>query len=168
MQPVSEWTRPGARAPAHIGHGHEEEPLRGYLIVTALFATATAIGLLQLRKRRGKISRPDALDVLVLSGGTLRLSRLVSRDKVMSPVRAPFTDVEQDGPDGEAHEHARGSGAVRAIGELLTCPQCTAMWASAVLFMTYSWAPDIGRSLGLILTSAAISDLGNRAFAKLG
>jgi hypothetical protein len=149
-----------------IGRGHEEEPLRGYLAVTALFVAATTIGLVGLRRSRGKIPTPDLLDLFVLGAGTLRLSRLVSRDKVMSPVRAPFTEIERDKANGEARERARGSGAVRAIGELLTCPRCTAMWASGALCLTYFWAPDLGRSVGVILASAAVSDVANRAFAK--
>jgi hypothetical protein len=169
MQTITELRRPSAAATTlPIGRGHEDEPLRGYLTVTALFLTATTFGLARLRRSRGKIPRANALDLFVLSTATSRLSRLVSRDKVMSPVRAPFTEVERDKPGGEVRERPRGSGAVRAVGELLTCPRCTAMWASSALCMTYFWAPDVGRSIGLILSSAAVSDLTNRAFAKLG
>lgn len=159
-----------SQAPRRLSpeRGREKEPMGGYLVASALFAAATTFGLFQLRRRRGTIPKPDALDVFVLAVGTLRLSRLVSRDKVMSPVRAPFTEVERDSSNGTLRERARGSGAVRTIGELLTCPRCTAMWAAGALCMTYFWAPDIGRSVGVVLSSAAVSDFANRAFVKLG
>lgn len=149
-----------------VGRGHENQPLRGYLTVAGVFASAAVLGLGLLKASGRRLPVPKAIDVFLLGIGTMRLSRLIARDKVMSPVRAPFTDVEQDG--AETKERPRGSGITRAVGELVTCPRCTAMWASGMLCMTYCWTPDVARAVSLTLSSAAISDVANRAFAKLG
>jgi hypothetical protein len=106
------------------------------------------------------------LDLALLSLGTARLSRLITRDKVMRPLRAPFT-VTQAEPSGEVHEHAEGSGWTRAIGELITCPRCTALWAASGLTVAYYATANVGRFATLVLSSALISDFTNRTLAML-
>lgn len=158
-------SRPSSALP--IGAGHEREPLGSYLAAAALFAGSVGTTLTLLR-RAGRVPPiPTLRDVFLLSAATLRLSRLIARDRVMSPLRAPFTEVDVT-PEGALQEHPRGTGPTRAIGELVTCPRCTAMWASGALCVSYSWAPNTTRTISLILATSAISDFANRLFAKLG
>lgn len=150
-----------------IGTGHEDEPLVSYLVAAAMFAGLVGSSLMLLLRAGRKPPVPDLRDLFLLSAATLRLSRLIARDRVMSPLRAPFTEIEVS-PGGTLQEHPRGTGPTRAIGELVTCPRCTAMWASGALCMSYCWAPHTTRTVSLILASSALSDLANRLFAKLG
>lgn len=150
-----------------LGAGHEEEPLGTYLAASALFVGLTSACLTALYRTGRKAPIPDTRDIFLLSGATLRISRLIARDRVMSPIRAPFTEVAQE-PNGEIHERPRGTGTVRALGELVTCPRCTAMWAAGVLCMSYVWAPNAVRPVSLLLTCSVLSDIANRMIAKLG
>ena len=65
---------------------------------------------------------------------THKASRLIAKDRVTAPLRAPFTEFDQEGGPGEVEESPRGAGMRRAIGELLVCPFCLAQWiATAAL-----------------------------------
>ena len=150
-----------------LGQGHEEEPLAHYvqLIGTYLLLSAGAFALLQ-RAGRPLPSRIPLRDAALVGLATNRLSRLITRDKVTRAVRAPFTDVEQD-PSGAAHEEPRGEGITRAVGELLTCPRCAAMWASLALTIGYFVSPRVTRGASFLLGAAAISDLIHTCYARV-
>lgn len=53
-----------------------------------------------------------------------KAARMVTKDRVTSAVRAPFTRFEHDAGPGEVSESARGRGLQRAIGE--TSPSAAA------------------------------------------
>ncbi|WP_159397642.1 DUF1360 domain-containing protein [Sorangium cellulosum] len=150
-----------------VGHGHEEEPLAHYvrLMGTYLLLSAGSFVLLE-RAGRPLPSRIPLRDVALLGLATNRLSRLITRDKVTRAVRAPFTDVEPDA-SGETHETPRGDGMTRAIGELLTCPRCAAMWASLALTLGYFVSPRVTRAASSLLGAAAISDFVNTGYARV-
>ncbi|WP_437731197.1 DUF1360 domain-containing protein [Sorangium sp. So ce1335] len=152
---------------ALLGQGHDEEPLAHYvkLMGTYLFLSAGTFALLE-RAGRPLPSRIPLRDAALLGLATNRLSRLITRDKVTRAVRAPFTDVEQD-PAGQTHEEPRGEGMTRAIGELLTCPRCAAMWASLGLTIGYLVSPRVTRGASFLLGSAAISDFINTCYARV-
>jgi uncharacterized protein DUF1360 len=142
------------------------EPIAGYVALASTFLGLTCAGMIWLRRTKLLLPRPTALDVALMGLATARLSRLITRDKVMRPLRAPFT-VAEHGPPGEAKERARGSGLIRAAGELITCPRCTAMWVAGGLSLTYFASPRVGRFVGVLLSSSLISDYTNRKFALL-
>ena len=142
------------------------EPIQAYLTLVGVFVGASSLALVWLRRRRRRLPRARVLDLALLSLGTARLSRLITRDKVMRPLRAPFT-VTQAEPSGEVHERARGSGWTRAAGELITCPRCTALWAASGLTVAYYATAYVGRFATLVLSSALISDFTNRTLAML-
>ncbi|WP_438023322.1 DUF1360 domain-containing protein [Sorangium sp. So ce233] len=149
-----------------LGQGHDEEPRAHYakLISTYLFLSAGAFALME---RTGRLpSRIPLRDAALLGLATNRLSRLITRDKVARAVRAPFTDVEQD-PAGGTHEEPRGEGMTRAVGELLTCPRCAAMWASLALTIGYFVSPRVTRGASFLLGAAAISDFVNTCYAHV-
>ena len=62
-----------------------------------------------------------------------------------SPLRAPFTRFE--GPQGNAElaEEVRGSGARKAVGELVTCPFCLGPWVATALTAGLTFAPGVAR-----------------------
>jgi Protein of unknown function (DUF1360) len=63
-------------------------------------------------------------DLLLLGIGTHKLSRIIAKDRVTAPVKAPFTQFEKSAGSGEVEENARGSGLQAVIGELVSCPYC--------------------------------------------
>ncbi len=141
------------------GYADEERPLRAYAVLVGIY-NALFAGLL-LAAHRGGRRLPERLglgDVLLLSVGTFKLSRLVSRDMVTSSLRAPFTEYEGPGGSGEINEKPRGRGMRHAIGELLTCPFCIGQWIATVLAFGLVFAPRTTRLIAGISTTIALAD----------
>jgi hypothetical protein len=160
----SEITNPNRRARPDLAD--DQEPMRAYFALACGFLGLTGGALLALRGNRWFLPKPDLLDTALIALGTARLSRLITRDKVMRPLRAPFTVTERT-TAGQLKERAKGSGLTRAAGELITCPRCTAVWAATGLCLTYFAWPGAGRFVGLILSSSLVSDVANRKIALL-
>jgi len=87
-----------------------------------------------------------------------KLSRLISKDRVTSFVRAPFTEFEQSAGHGEVDEKPRGRGLRRSLGELLICPYCLAQWVTAGFAVGLVYAPRATRLVATVYTAEAISD----------
>src|SRR4051794_1441826 len=101
----------------------ERPPLLSYAMLSTLFGTLLGTGLaVAQRTGRELPERMAPADLLLVGVAAHKLSRLVSKDKVTSPLRAPFTELEEPGGPSELEERARGSGIRKAIGELLICP----------------------------------------------
>lgn len=115
---------------------HEHRPLGGYLAAMGTYAGVTA-GIAALVRVTGRPvpERPATADVVLLGIATHKLSRLLSKDAVTSPLRAPFTRYDKPIGSGEVMEQVRdqGSSTRHAIGELLSCPFCLAVWVATGL-----------------------------------
>lgn len=150
------------------GHSpRQERPLGGYAVLMGAF-TALAVGFGVWFRSSGRelpdsISAPDLALVAVASHKT---SRLITRDRVTSAVRAPFTEFQGDAGPGEVNERARGRGLRRAVGELLVCPYCLGMWVSAALTASLLVFPRFTRWFAAVLTAFFGSELLHIAYAR--
>jgi hypothetical protein len=117
-------------------------------------------GALLLFRRSGREmpERIGAGDLATIGVASHKLSRLISKDKVTSPLRAPFTELEGKGGPSELEESARGEGARKAIGELLICPYCLGLWVVAGFAVGLLFAPRLTRLLAAIFSALTISD----------
>lgn len=141
------------------GYGGKELPLAGYAGLVGIYAAGFA-ALVVAAKTTGR-RLPEEIgvsDALLLSIGTYKLSRIIAKDRVTSPFRAPFVTYEGPGETSEVREKPRGTGMQRAVGDLLTCPWCVGPWAAAALTYGFVLAPGASRVAGCILSAAAISD----------
>jgi hypothetical protein len=154
------------QAAAHgaIGHGHEKEPLVDYALLMATFGAVCVVGFGRALIEGRAPRRIPLSDLALLGLACARLSRLLTREKVTRPIRAPFTDVAPDALPDEVRELPR-AGRRHAMGELLTCPRCAGMWTSALLTVAYSLAPLPTREVSALLSVALVSDLANVWFA---
>ncbi|GAA0732982.1 DUF1360 domain-containing protein [Dactylosporangium roseum] len=144
----------------------DERPLKGYAYVLAAFtAAAGAVAGVARLTGRELPARPSAGDLTLLAVSTHKLSRLLTKDAVTSPLRAPFTRFEA--PDGEAElqEAPRGHGVRHALGELLTCPFCTGVWVAGGLAAGLVFAPRLTRFGMGVATAVAGSDFLHLAYA---
>ena len=134
-------------------------PLLAYTVAMAIFNGLFAAALL-LAKRRGRElpERPAAADIALIGVASHKLSRLVGKDKVTSPLRAPFTELQGHGGPGEFEEKSRGTGARKAIGELLICPYCLGLWVVAAFSVGLLFAPRVTRFLASLFSALTISD----------
>jgi hypothetical protein len=153
------------RQEQEYAHG-EDFPLRGYAgamsvyggLVAAIAATARLSG-------RALPERISPWDAAVTTLATHKLSRLLAKDPVTSPLRAPFTTFEGTSGPAELAEDVRVGGSKKTIGELVTCPFCIGMWVSTGFTAGYVFAPRATRLAATTLAVLAGSDFLQFAYA---
>jgi hypothetical protein len=99
------------------------------------------------------------LDLALLGLATFRAGRMVAFDQVLEPVREPFTEKEPDESGAGETTVPEGTGAQRALGELLSCPICAGTWIAAGLTYGLHLLPGPTRVLLTILSAAGIAEL---------
>ncbi len=137
----------------------DDRPLGAYAGLVALFNAELALFLLAARKSgRWLPERIELRDVLLLGVATHKVSRIVTKEMVTSAARAPFTQYEAPAGAGEINESTRGKGLRHAIGELLTCPFCFAVWVASSFTYGLVFAPRVTRLLASIFAMVTLSD----------
>ncbi|MEU1870424.1 MULTISPECIES: DUF1360 domain-containing protein [unclassified Streptomyces] len=137
----------------------EEAPLGGYAALATTFAaTAGAFGVTAWRRGVRLPDTVPAWDVALLGTATFKASRLLTKDRVTSFLRAPFTSREGEGNANEVMDAGRGTGLRRAVGDLISCPFCTSAWVAGGLVGTYAVAPRAARLLSAGLSAVVVSD----------
>ncbi|MFJ8591094.1 DUF1360 domain-containing protein [Streptomyces sp. NPDC093598] len=147
--------------------GHDR-PLGGYLAAMAGFAAYTAAWTTAVRRSGRPVpERPEPWDVVLTSVATFRLSRLLSKASVTSPLRAPFTRYV--GPQGpaELHEEAQPEQGRHTVGELATCPFCLSVWVASTLTAGQLLWPRATRTAMGTLTALAGADTLQLAYGAL-
>jgi Protein of unknown function (DUF1360) len=149
--------------------GGEDRPLGGYVAVMGTYALSTLAGSALARKLgRPAPARLSPWEVAQLGIATHKISRLVSKDPVTSPVRAPFTRYEGVSAPSELAEEVRGHGTFRhSLGELLTCPMCLAQWVATGLSVGLALAPNATRAAMSTFTAVAASDFLQHLYVRL-
>lgn len=140
--------------------GGEERPLRGYATTMAVYSSVV-VTLAAAAKATGR-DVPDRIspaDVAMSAVATHKLSRLIARDPVTSPLRAPFTAYQGVSGPAELKEEVRGHGARKTIGELVTCPFCTGVWVATGLTAGLIYLPRTTRLAMATLTALSGADL---------
>lgn len=148
--------------------GDEDRPLASYVATMTIYSAIVAA--LSLVVRRSGAPLPDRVgvgDVALMSIATHKISRLVAKEPVTSPLRAPFTRFKGQSGEAELAEEVRGSGRRHALGELLTCPFCLGQWTATGLTFGFVLAPRATRLFATLFTSLAISDLLQFAYDKV-
>jgi hypothetical protein len=145
--------------------GGEEMPLAGYATLVGVYNAALAGGLLVAKQsERDLPERASYSDLLLLGVATHKLGRIITKDWVTSPLRAPFTEYQESAGGGEVSEKSRGEGLQRAVGDLLTCPWCIAPWVASALAFSFVFKPRTTRFLCSIFAAVTISDFLQHAY----
>jgi len=148
-----------ARAAAGYAPAGEGPPLRSYAGVMAAFNSLFALALLLARRSGRQLpERVGAGDLVTIGIASHKLSRLIAKDKVTSPLRAPFAEYEGEGAPSEFEESSRGSGVRKAIGELLLCPYCLGLWVVAAFAVGLLFAPRLTRFVAAVFSALTLSD----------
>ncbi len=145
----------------------EEMPLGGYAALLVAYFTIFGTVLGALWSRRDAQAQPDIDDIVLIGIATHKIGRIVTRDWVTSPVRAPFTQYSGSAGGGEVNERSRGTGLRRAVGDLLTCPWCIAPWVAGGLYSMFLVQPRLARLIASGFTSVTISDVLQHAYGFL-
>jgi Protein of unknown function (DUF1360) len=141
------------------GYDGGEEPLPSYAALAGLFNLILALFLLIARKAGRPIpERIEARDIALLGVATHKVSLLVAHDAVTSPLRAPFTELQEKQSPKGVSEKPRGKGLRRSLGELLTCHFCVGQWVASFFAYGLVFAPAVTRLVASIFAIVALSD----------
>ena len=102
---------PGAGATSGYAPPQERPPFAAYATFAAVFHAAMA-GAVAAAKRSGRDlpEHVDAGDIVLIGTASSQLSRLISKKKVTSFVRAPFTELEGKGGLQSSRSTRAGAG----------------------------------------------------------
>jgi Protein of unknown function (DUF1360) len=106
-------------------------------------------------------------DLGLLAVATHKISRLLAKDPVTSPLRAPFTRYSGTSGEAELAEEVRGSGLRKAVGELVTCPFCLGQWVATTGIFGLVVAPRLTPAVASTFTVLAGADALQFAYASL-
>ena len=145
-----------------------EVPLSSYAALSGFFNLLFALFLLVSKASGRRIpERVQTSDVLLLGVATHKLSWAIAREAVTSPLRAPFTELEEVESPTHLKERPRGTGLRRAIGELVTCHFCLGHWVAAFLAYGLVFFPAVTRFFAAIFAMLTVSDSLHQAYKAL-
>jgi hypothetical protein len=123
-------------------------------------------GLVCWAASRGRLPRQvPPRDVVLFGLATHKLTRIIGKDRIARPVRAPFVEFEKAPGSAAIEEKSRGRGLRRALGDLVRCEYCLAPWVAGGLFTTYAVQPRAARFVAALFGTVAVSDLLNQAYS---
>ncbi|MER7080162.1 Protein of unknown function [Saccharopolyspora kobensis] len=149
--------------------GSAQRPLSGYLVVMGAFVAVVsgAAGVARGAGRRLPSSLP-VFDVVLLTVGTHKVSRTLTKDAVTSPLRSPFARYAgQSGPSEVAEEVRKPSQLRHAIGELVTCPFCLDLWIATGFMIGMVFAPRLTRTVATTFSVLAGADFLQLCYDRL-
>lgn len=161
---LREWAQKQAQ---EYSNGNER-PLAGYVGLLSVYVSGTAgVALAGKALGRSAPQRISVWEVVQLAVTTHKLSRIIAKDPVTSPFRAPFTRYEGVSAPSELKEEVRGHGFSHAVGELVTCPMCLAQWVATGLVAGRVIAPAPTRLVLAVFTAVGGSDFLQHLYATL-
>jgi hypothetical protein len=149
----------------YAGDAVDELPVRAYAALILVYCGVFGAAVWSAGRRGALPRRTSPADLALLAIATHRLTRLLTRDKVASPLRLPFTRYEGSAGAGEVKERPRGTGLQRALGALVTCQFCAAPWTAAVLYGGLVKKPRETRAVAAVLTIVTGSDFLHQLYA---
>jgi len=150
------------KSPEGIFEGYkkgEDVPLFSYGVLAGVFNLIFALFLLVTRVTGRPIpERIEARDIALLGMAAHKVSLVGSQDAVTSPLRAPFTEIQEKESPKKLDEKPRGEGLQRSVGELLTCKFCLSVWVAS--FFTYGLVlvPRVTRLVAAVFAVVTVSD----------
>lgn len=146
----------------------EEVPLFSYGVLAGVFNLIFALFLLVSRATGRPVpERVEAGDIFLFGVATHKLSWMLAKGAVTSPLRAPFTELEEVESPTSVQEKPRGRGFQRSVGELLTCHFCLGQWVAAFFAYGLVLFPAATRLVGAVFAMLAVSDHLHQAYKAL-
>lgn len=166
MSEVSQ-TAQRAREEADVYRGDNPRPMSGYVAALGVYGSVVTLAtVIAAATDRRLPARWSVQDLVTVTLGTQKLSRIVSKASVTSPLRAPFAQYRGTGGPAEVQEETRNSSQLRhAVGELLTCPFCLDVWVATAFVFGLIFAPRLTRLIAGSFASLAGADFLQLAYA---
>jgi hypothetical protein len=153
-----------ARSAGKIASGYsagDDRPLGGYLTTMGAYSAVLGAlaGAVTISGREIPANGLSPYEVLLAAGATHKISRLLTKDPVTSPLRAPFTSYDGTSGPAELSEEVRGHGARKTVGELVTCPFCASVWVATGLTAGMIFVPKTTRLVMSAFSALAGADI---------
>ncbi len=139
-------------------HKQERQERMPYITLVGLFLSVLGAFAYRERDRKAVFELPPR-DLALLGLATFRAGRLAAYDRVAEPFRAPVTETVPDEFDAGENVVAEGTGARKAIGELVSCPTCVGTWVAAGLIYGFRLAPGPTRLFAGIFGVSGLAEL---------
>ena len=144
------------------------ERISGYLgALTAFGASVAAVAMAGRRRSASLPERFDVADLLLGAVATHKFTRILAKDVVTTPLRAPFTEFEKPLGSGEVQDRPKVGHPAHALGELITCPFCLAPWTATAYVATLVLAPRAARAWAAVFAVVGGADALQHAYARV-
>jgi hypothetical protein len=164
---MSELKARAAEVKHRYAHQHDR-PIGSFLALMGVYSAVVGAGALAVqRTHRPLPERLEPADLALLAVATHKIARLLTKDPVTSPLRAPFTRFEGTSGEAELAESVPGTGLRKALGELVTCPFCLGHWAATGLAYGFILAPRATRWTCSVFTALTAADFLQFAYAAV-
>ena len=150
-----------------VAESTDPRPLAGYGVLLGTYGLGASLATWCLRNRRTRLSSLGARRLILLALATQHLSRLIAKDSITAPLRAPFTRFIESAGEGELNEAVVGIGLRHAIGELVSCPYCIGQWVASGLVAGMVAVPEAAEAFATICALARVSDYLQLAYDRL-
>jgi hypothetical protein len=145
---------------------HDRIP--GYVAALTVFGTGVVATVAAGRAQgRDLPERFGVVDLLLGAVATQKFTRILAKDAVTTPVRAPFTEFEKPLGSAEVQERPRDGHPLHTVGELLTCPFCLAPWTATAYVAALIFAPRAARAWAAVFTVVGGSDALQHLYARV-
>jgi hypothetical protein len=145
---------------------HERIP--GYAGALTVFGASVVAAVVAGRAADRELPERFRTRDLVLGAlATQKFTRILAKDAVTTPIRAPFTEFEKPLGSGEVQDRPRPEHPGHTIGELLTCPFCLAPWVATGYVAALTVSPRAARAWAAVFTIVGGSDALQHAYARL-
>ncbi|HEY3527988.1 MAG TPA: DUF1360 domain-containing protein [Nocardioides sp.] len=142
--------------------------IAGYLGMLSLFGGALASAAAVGRSRGQHLPDDYGVQDLVLGAlATHKFSRLVAKDGVTTPVRAPFTEFEENAGSAEVNESPKEGHLQHVPGEVLTCPFCLAPWVATSYVVCLTLSPRLARAWAATFAIVGGSDWLQHGYSRI-
>ncbi|MGY2874004.1 hypothetical protein ACVW00_001194 [Marmoricola sp. URHA0025 HA25] len=145
---------------------HDRIP--GYLGALTVFGTSVLAAVLAGRAADKELpERFTTRDLVIGAVATHKFTRILAKDAITTPIRAPFTEFEKPLGSGEVQDRVRSDHPLHSVGELLTCPFCLAPWTATAYVAGLSLAPRAARAWAAVFAVVGGSDALQHLYARL-
>lgn len=133
--------------------------MAGFATALGVFSTGvTATALFGRLTGRQLPDRIVPLDIGLGGLATFKFARMLAKDAVTTPIRAPFTEFEDNAGAGEVMETPKPGHPRHTIGDLISCPFCLAPWVSTSYVAALALSPRLARAWAATFSIVALSD----------
>ncbi|HET8559292.1 MAG TPA: DUF1360 domain-containing protein [Marmoricola sp.] len=133
--------------------------IAGFATVLGIFTSGVgATTLIGRFTGKGLPERVAPLDIALGGLATFKFARMLAKDAVTTPIRAPFTEFEDNIGAGEVMEKPKPGHLQHTVGDLISCPFCLAPWVSTSYVAALALSPKVARAWAATFGIVALSD----------